>query len=533
MIDEPSSFGSRYKAAMSAIRPDPAEVERLSGKLKACAAARKAGGRKLPAVFASVAVTAAVAAVCIAGIPLLRAVSGGVLRPARNASAAKGGSLPAAASSAVNPYGGFFSHVNTTESPQASTTISAKSVIGSTAGIPGGRKIEITNKIVKQDGRWIYTLIGKGAGPITVTVADGAKTVGAFSCGDKLAAYGKAPASSGTSGAAAVFSPAALYAQNGRLIVILNGGDKTVELFYDTADPANPEFLKSFGQSGSYQQSRLNGGKLDTVTKYQPDPGSVSKNDPGTYIPKTFADGKGTLLPADSIFDNGPGCYSVISEVHTAGTPFMTQAKAILGSFVAYMGSDCFITCSSSRTTIGNSTKYGGWITVPKDKRTNSTGSRVRYSWHTTVEGSQMALTLYSSENGKITKKGAVTLPGAFMADETTIDEDKGIFRILTDDSYNVYTNGCFQNEKGEPIVYAAAQGQVPSGDPTEASRPDTQNRLFVLDGNLNLLGKSPNLTTEWINSVEFHDDKNTCTVKTQDGTVTVDLSDNKNPRID
>lgn len=536
MIEDSTTFRNRYKAAMSAVCPDPAEVERLSGKLKARAAAKEAGERKLLAVCVSATITAAVAAVCIAGLPLLRAVSGGALRPAPSAAAAKGSSLPA--SSATNPYDGFFPHVNTTASSQVSVNGPGKSVFGGTVRTPSGRKIEVTNKIVKQDGRWTYTLIRKGAGPITVTVADGAKSVAALQCDDKLAAYGASASSrvstaSGTSGTATLFSPAALYAQSGRLIVILNGVDKTVELFYDTADPANPQFLKSFGQSGSYQQSRLNGGKLDTVTKYTPDLEGVSESDPNTYIPKTFTDGDGTLIPAGSIFDNGMGYYSVVSEVQITGAPTLKDAKAVLGDSIAYMSSDCFITYSFTRTTIRDFTKYSDWVTVPKDRRTSSTGSRVRYSWHTTVEGSQMALTHFSLDDGKITEKGTATLPGAFISNETMIDEGKGIFHILTDDSDNVYTNGCFQNEKGEPITYAATSDQVPSGDPTEASRPDTQNRLFVLDGNFNLLGRSPNLTTEWINSVEFNDDKNTCTVKTQNDTVTVDLSDNKNPRIE
>lgn len=528
---------------MDLIGPDPVSVERLSEKLAAYPTAKTAGGRRLFAVGAGLAVTAAVVGVCIAGAPLLRLASGGTVRPTQSAAAAATVSESAsencpaaysASSSTENPYAAFFAHVAADESSQKSTN-GPGSFFGG-----GNRRQEVPIKIsggganepvseappqihhtfTQKAGAWTYTLDQLNDGPVSITIAAGQKNA-ALQCTEPLKAYETVSAS---------FTPSALYIRDGRLIAVLSGGNISVELFYDVSDPQNPRFLKSFGQSGGYRQSSFQNGELNTVTAYSPGD-AADENNPSTYIPQTYQDGKASLLPADGIYDNGSGSFNVLTAIRPAGVPTMTQAKAVLGGSPVYFSADSFILYSFSTVTVKDSVKYGRWITVPENKRTSTTGSRVRYCWHDTVTGRQVELTLYSLDSGTITEKGSITLPGCFHSDTTMIDEHSGVFRVFTDDGDDVMSNGCYQNEKGESIEYAGAG--IPAGDSLEAMRPDTQNRLFILDANFNLLGKTPNLTTEWVNSITFDDAKNICTLKTQDDTVVVNLSDNKNPKIE
>lgn len=118
------------------------------------------------------------------------------------------------------------------------------------------------------------------------------------------------------------------------------------------------------------------------------------------------------------------------------------------------------------------------------------------------------------------------TVLGSFEADENMIDENNGYFRVVTGSFKDISTLGSFENENGDSIEYCS-----PDGIPTQPAMPnlDTDNALYVLDRNLKQVGSIANLTSEWVNSVQFN--KNICTIKTNDQTISVDLSNPAEPK--
>ncbi|MDR1711384.1 MAG: beta-propeller domain-containing protein [Propionibacteriaceae bacterium] len=190
--------------------------------------------------------------------------------------------------------------------------------------------------IVKTDGKAIFILSGT---EVAVVAPDGADT-------GKLAEFNVAA----NVGKSDNYSPSEMLLAANTLAVVLQGWtdtdspagaitqSETLAALYDVADPAHPKLVKTFGQSGYYQSSRLNGGILYLVSVhdvYQP-----VEEQPETYVPQGSEDGETVLCPVGDIAVTpapSSAAYTVISSTDVAARERIALKSVLAGAGTVYM----------------------------------------------------------------------------------------------------------------------------------------------------------------------------------------------------
>jgi len=304
-----------------------------------------------------------------------------------------------------------------------------------------------------------------------------------------------------------------LYIYNDRAAVIgsenfwdeTHWSNKTYIDFYDISDPMAPVYLKTLGQDGSYETSRMIDGHLWLITRFGIALDDIAEvRDYESYIPGLFDGKEQNLVEPECIvypekFDLA--VYTVITAADMKSCS-RTECKSVLGispSTVYVSGSSIYLAQSV-------------WYEEKSEPRTESvytvvdhtTGTRTRLMRMDITDGIRTAA--YTEIPGRLLNQFSMDEYGGHLRLVTTVDEQ--YYTVYTDESAG------FVNTK----YHADKQA----------------NALYILDGDLNLTGKIEDLSPdERVQSVRFTGNTGYfVTFRQVDPLFTADLTDAANPVI-
>ncbi len=368
--------------------------------------------------------------------------------------------------------------------------------------------------IVKTDGSYIYVLHDL---EVVIYQADGKDT---REVSRLLAGREWRQSDDGNSSSAKY--PFELYVSGDRLAVLSScsessqyedsdaiwrySGNEYVNLdIYDISNIEKPSQLASLGQDGYNLSSRMKDGRVYVVSNYYVY-SETDENDPGTYVPRLYTDGKAVAVPAGSIcimprLDSTS--YTVISVYDLEGASMTANQSVLGGGSTVYMNHDNLFVANSKYQTDADEPYQESIYTV------------VAYDSYYTTEITRFAL----SGDG-ISLAAAGSVPGS-LNDQFSLDEFDGYLRLVTSlykDRYKIYTD--------------EAHGWS-NYEWTEDGSTST-NALYVLDENLDQTGSITGLAEdERIYSARFNGDVGYfVTFRQVDRLFAADLSDPANPVI-
>lgn len=271
---------------------------------------------------------------------------------------------------------------------------------------------------------------------------------------------------------------------------------------YDVSDPKNPRLERTLGQDGNSLDSRMIDGSLYLLTTYyvydEPD-----ENDPGTFVPCVYRDGKAKLVSATDICimpNISSTSYTIIS-VFDIETGYMSSNETVLGGgSTVYMNSENLFLARYIYDN-GESEPYTSGIYTVTDYNDKSRTELMRFEL---------------SGGVKLAATGSVD---GILDSQFSMDEHEGYLRIVTTVNENSYS--IYHDEAMDFYNYKWGEDK-------------TSNALYVLGAELNVVGSIEDLAPdEWVYSVRFDGDVGYfCTFRTVDPLFTVDLSSPENPKI-
>ena len=271
---------------------------------------------------------------------------------------------------------------------------------------------------------------------------------------------------------------------------------------YDVSDPENPHLSATFGQDGSLSSSRLMDGVLYLISTryvYQ-----TVVDDPGTFIPYTYAKGVATIMPIDGI---------IIPE-HISSTSWTVISSIDIGagetlSTVSVLGNSSTVYMSENNLYIGSPV----WDTQESDPYTENQYTVLDCRSYTATD-----IMRFSVTDGIVAYAASAQIPG-YLVSQFALDEYEGNLRIVTTTSENRYHT--YTDEKYGWTNYVYDEYPNTSG-------------LYVLDNDMALIGSVTGLgEDERVYSVRFSDDIGYfVTFRQTDPLFAVDLSDPENPTV-
>lgn len=286
---------------------------------------------------------------------------------------------------------------------------------------------------------------------------------------------------------------------------IYNSVNTTTVDVYDISDRRAPRLMTSLGQDGYQLASRMVDGVVYLVSNYYVY-GDISEDKPETFIPRLYAGGKASLMPAGCIGllpapDMRSEGFTVVA-AYDLKTGETVSAQTLLGGgSTVYMSPDS-IYVAGSLYDEGASEPYNVSVyTVVDYKNTVNTG-----------------ITRLSAKEGKLTIDASGKVPGT-LHNQFSMDEHEGYLRLVTNlnvNAYSVYTDSVFGFSN-----YKWSEGY-------------TANNLYILDENLDITGKIEGMAKdEYVYSVRFDGKMGyICTFRLVDPLFAVDLSDPANPTV-
>lgn len=277
----------------------------------------------------------------------------------------------------------------------------------------------------------------------------------------------------------AVFYTQSRYAQGDGIDV--SAREYTCTDVYDISDPSAPVKLNTLSQSGVYNTMRVKDGYAYVLSSFYPDTASP-RSDAGAYVPSV----QGSTLEADRIFmpEQEMGSeYTVITAFSLADPQEQTDSRAVFGSAgMCYVsGENIYVTESCYDT---------------DDSDVTRTAIR-KVAYHDgLLEGA------------------AQTKVDGLLNDSFSIDEYNGYLRLVT--------------------TISSENGVMPISGESSPAEPDTSNALYVLDGELQLVGEIGDLAPgETVYSARFMGDTGYfVTFRQVDPLFSADLSDPASPQI-
>lgn len=250
---------------------------------------------------------------------------------------------------------------------------------------------------------------------------------------------------------------------------------------YDISDPSAPVKLNTFSQSGVYNTMRVKDGYAYVISSFYPDTASP-RSDVGAYVPSV----QGGTLEADRIFmpEQEMGSeYTVITAFSLADPQEQTDSKAVFGS-----AGLCYVSGENIYVT---ETCYD----------TDDTGM------------SRTAVRKVAYHDGRLEGAAQAKVDG-MLKDSFCIDEYNGYLRLVT--------------------TITSDNGVMPISGDSSAAEPDSSNALYVLDGELQVIGEIRDLAPgETVYSARFMGDIGYfVTFRQVDPLFSVDLSDPASPQI-
>ena len=277
----------------------------------------------------------------------------------------------------------------------------------------------------------------------------------------------------------AVFYTQSRYTQGDGIDV--SAREYTCTDVYDISDPSAPVKLNTLSQSGVYNTMRVKDGYAYVLSSFYPDTASP-RSDAGAYVPSV----QGSTLEADRIFmpEQEMGSeYTVITAFSLADPQEQTDSRAVFGSAgLCYVsGENIYVTESCYDT---------------DDSDVTRTAIR-KVAYHDgLLEGA------------------AQTKVDVLLNDSFSIDEYNGYLRLVT--------------------TISSENGVMPISRESSPEEPDTSNALYVLDGELQLVGEIGDLAPgETVYSARFMGDTGYfVTFRQVDPLFSADLSDPASPQI-
>jgi len=277
----------------------------------------------------------------------------------------------------------------------------------------------------------------------------------------------------------AVFYTQSRYTQGDGIDV--SAREYTCTDVYDISDPSAPVKLNTLSQSGVYNTMRVKDGYAYVLSSFYPDTASP-RSDAGAYVPSV----QGSTLEADRIFmpEQEMGSeYTVITAFSLADPQEQTDSRAVFGSAgLCYVsGENIYVTESCYDT---------------DDSDVTRTAIR-KVAYHDgLLEGA------------------AQTKVDGLLNDSFSIDEYNGYLRLVT--------------------TISSENGVMPISRESSPEEPDTSNALYVLDGELQLVGEIGDLAPgETVYSARFMGDTGYfVTFRQVDPLFSADLSDPASPQI-
>lgn len=277
----------------------------------------------------------------------------------------------------------------------------------------------------------------------------------------------------------AVFYTQSRYTQGDGIDV--SAREYTCTDVYDISDPSAPVKLNTLSQSGVYNTMRVKDGYAYVLSSFYPDTASP-RSDAGAYVPSV----QGSTLEADRIFmpEQEMGSeYTVIAAFSLADPQEQTDSRAVFGSAgLCYVsGENIYVTESCYDT---------------DDSDVTRTAIR-KVAYHDgLLEGA------------------AQTKIDGLLNDSFSIDEYNGYLRLVT--------------------TISSENGVMPISRESSPAEPDTSNALYVLDGELQLVGEIGDLAPgETVYSARFMGDTGYfVTFRQVDPLFSADLSDPASPQI-
>lgn len=257
--------------------------------------------------------------------------------------------------------------------------------------------------------------------------------------------------------------------------------------FFDITDRSHPKKVSSLTTDGYAASSRISGGYFYLISQYTPYR-SADPEDPDTFIPIV----NGMAMAAASIIipeNADTDSYLVVASVSLEDPTKFADSKAILSGGNQYYVSTDHIYVADTQ-----------YRTADTDASTTN-------------------LTVFSYKDGQITGQKSGTVKGEIL-DPFAMNEYNGYFRVVTTvDSYDVVE--ITDDLTGEFLGY-------------NYENETRTNSLYVLDGNLQVVGKIEGLAEdEQVYSARFMGDTGYfVTFKQIDPLFSVDLSDPHNPKI-
>ncbi|MBR6095851.1 MAG: beta-propeller domain-containing protein [Oscillospiraceae bacterium] len=398
------------------------------------------------------------------------------------------------------------------ETPAATNTASADDadVSGTNVQVEGIDE----GDIVKTDGQYIYVLNGEYQLTIIRAAGTGSAVVSRTKVGQSD--YHETGSGKQYSYDSKTKNPREMYVSDGRLAILSNysaySGAQTddgwtwederyccVDL-YDVSNPAAPKLLSSLGQDGNLLSSRLLDGRLYVVTNQWVY--SYDEDEPETYVPCLYRDGKAETLPAGRIYLCGDKSneYVVVS-VYDIPQAALLDSQSLLGAGdQLYMSGDSLYVMGSV------------WESTETGKYTESV-----YTVTSHRDSTNTAIYRFDLSEGLRFVAGGM-VPG-YLDSQFSADEYQGNLRIVTTKSENVYK------------VYEDARYNFTNYQ-WEESKPSSG--LYILDGDLNLLGSVTDLAEgERVYSARFDGDiAYFTTFRNVDPLFTVDVSDPVHPAV-
>lgn len=374
--------------------------------------------------------------------------------------------------------------------------------------------------IVKTDGSFIYVLraqdliIFKADGTATTEVFR--KTVGKSDWKDNGGIGGAYKGATSTER-----HPLELYVAEDRLVVVSSyyhwsesvsaAGERSdtnenrleAEI-YDISDPAQTSLIATVGQDGSYSASRMMDGTLYLISNHWTG-GERTQDDPGSFVPALYRDGKAEILPCECIWlpevRNG-SVYTVVTAIGTEDGAQRASLSMLGGGSTVYMShDDLYLVWQHGGETVS-------------EPRVEGVYTITDYSYASETEIVRISL------DGGLTVAASASVDG-YLINQFALDAYDGYLRLVTTSSGHSYT-----------IYEDKAMGFINHVWPDE-TKLDTNN-LFVLDENLKVVGSITGLAEdERVYSVRFDGEIGYfVTFRQTDPLFAVDLSDPTAPKI-
>ena len=402
-------------------------------------------------------------------------------------------------------------------STEKATAASTNTTAGDDADVSGTNvQVEGIDEgdIVKTDGQYIYVLNGEYQLTVIRAAGKGSAVVSRTKVGESE--YNETGSGKQYRYDSKTKNPREMYVSEGRLAILSNysaySGAQTEEGWtwedeqyccvdlYDVSDPAAPKLLTSLGQDGNLLSSRLLDGRLYVISSQWVY--SYDEDEPETYVPCLYRDGKTEPLPAGRIYLCGDKSneYVVVS-VYDIPSAALLDSQSLLGSGdQVYMSADSLYVMGSV------------WENEETGQYTESvyTVTSHRDSSNTAIYRFDLSEGLRFVAGGKV--------PG-YLDSQFSADAYQGNLRIVTTRNESVY-------RVYEDSRYGFTNYQWEESSPSSG--------LYILDGDLNLLGSVTDLAEgERVYSARFDGDiAYFTTFRNVDPLFTVDVSDPANPRV-